>query len=89
MFNLSSFQSSQPTYPLSQLTGAAKVNDLDRRTLRVTQQDVLRLQITVNNVQFGGAEEEQCGAQLLGELAREVQRNAPEVGVPQQIVQVV
>jgi len=43
----------------------------------------------VNYVQFGGAEEEQCGAQLLGELAREVQRNAPEVGVPQQVVQVV
>ena len=34
-------------------------------------------------------QEEQRRAQLLGELPRQVEGDAPEVGVPQQIVQVV
>lgn len=40
-------------------------------------------------VQFGRREEQQRRAELLRELPREIQRDAPEVGVPQEVVQVV
>jgi len=43
----------------------------------------------VDDVELGRREEEQRSAQLLRELARQVQRNAAEVGVAQQVVQVV
>lgn len=48
-----------PTHPLSQLTGTAKVDDLYSGPLGITQQDVLRLQITVDDIQFWKEEEEQ------------------------------
>lgn len=43
----------------------------------------------MDDVEFWGGEEEQCGAELLGELASETERNAAEVSIPQQIVEVV
>lgn len=39
-------------YPLPELTRAAKVHELNRRTLRVAQQDVLGLQITVDYLEL-------------------------------------
>ena len=43
----------------------------------------------MDNVEFGRREEQQRRAQLLSKLARQVQRDAAEVGVAQQVVQVV
>lgn len=40
-------------------------------------------------VEFWGGKEEQSGAELLGKLSSQVQRYAPEVGVSQQVVQIV
>lgn len=77
------------THRLSQLTRAAKVNDLDRAPFGVAEEDVLWLQVTVDYAEFRCSQEKQCCAQLLGKLAREVQRNTTEVGVTQQIIQIV
>lgn len=43
----------------------------------------------MNDVQIHRREEVQCHAQLLGELARQVQRDAAKVRVTQQVVEVV
>jgi len=43
----------------------------------------------VDDVEVGCGKEQQRGAQLLRKLARQVQRDATEVGVAQQVVQVV
>jgi len=43
----------------------------------------------VYDVEFGRREEQQRRAQLLRKLARQIQRDAAEVGVAQQVVQVV
>lgn len=40
-------------------------------------------------VEFGCGEEQQCCAELLRKLPSEIQRYASEVGVPQQVIQVV
>ena len=77
------------THPLSELARAPEVDDLDGTALRVAQQDVLRLHVAVNDVQLRRREEQQRRAQLLRELTRQVERDAAEVGVPQQVVQVV
>ncbi|RUS72588.1 hypothetical protein EGW08_019651, partial [Elysia chlorotica] len=77
------------THPLSDLAGAAEVDDLDGAALGVAQQDVLGLEVAVDDVQLGRGQVEQRGAQLLGKLARQVQGNPAEVGVAQQVVQVV
>ena len=74
---------------MSELARAPEVDDLDGAALRVAQQDVLRLHVAVNDVQLGRREEQQRRAQLLRELTRQVERDAAEVGVPQQVVQVV
>ena len=77
------------TDPLAQLTGAAKVHNLDGAPLGVTKQDVLRLEVTVDDVELRRGQEEQCSAQLLGKLACEVEGHPTEVGVAQQVVEVV
>ena len=71
------------------MTRAAKVDDLDRRAFWVAQQDVLGFEVAVDDVEFGRREEQQRGAQLLRKLACQVQRDAAEVCVAQQVVQVV
>ena len=43
----------------------------------------------MDDVELWGCEEQQRCAQLLRELARQVERDATEVGVPQQVVEVV
>lgn len=43
----------------------------------------------MNDAELGGGQEEQGRAHLLRELARQVEGHAAEVGVPQQVVQVV
>jgi len=53
------------------------------------EEDVLGLEVAVDDGQFGRRQEEQRRAELLRELARQVQRDAAEVGVAQQVVQVV
>lgn len=77
------------SHPLSQLTGASEIHDLDGGSLGVAEQDVLGFEVTVDDAQLRRGQEEQCGAQLLSELARQVQRHATEIGVPQQVVQVI
>jgi len=77
------------TDPFAQLTRAAKVDNLDRRAFRVAEQDVLRLEVTVDDVELRRREEQQGRAQLLCKLARQIQRDAAEVGVAQKVVQVV
>lgn len=79
----------QRSHPLAQLTGAPEVHDLDGGSLGVAEQDVLGLEVTVDDAQLRRGQEEQRGAQLLSKLARQVQRHAAEIGVPQQVVQVI
>jgi len=43
----------------------------------------------VDDFHLGGGEEEERGGDLLGKLAREVERDAAEVGVAQQVIEVV
>lgn len=43
----------------------------------------------MDDAELGRGQEEQCRAQLLSELARQVERDAAEVGVAQEVVQVV
>jgi len=74
---------------MAELTGAAKVDNLDGTAFGVAQENVLWLQITVYDLQLWCPEEQQRSAQLLRKLARQVQRHSTEVGVTQQIVQVV
>ena len=77
------------THSLSELTGAAKVDDLDGTALGVAEEDVFGLEVAVDDVEFGRGEEEEGGAELLRELARQVERHATEVGVAEEVVQVV
>ena len=77
------------TNPLSELARAAEVDDLDGRPFGVAEQDVFRFEVAVDDAQLGRRQEEQRRAQLLRELARQVERHAAEVGVAQQVVQVV
>ena len=74
---------------MAELTGAAKVDNLDGTAFGVAQENVLWLQITVYDMQLWCPEEQQRSAQLLRKLARQVQRHSTEVGVTQKIVQVV
>lgn len=68
-------------YPLSKLTRAAEIDDFNGATLGIAEQDVLGLQITVDDVQFRRREEQEGGAELLGELSRQVQRDPPEIRI--------
>ena len=76
-------------YPLSNLTGAPKVDDPYGTPLRVTQEDILRLEVTVDDVEGGVGEKEEGRAQLLGKLAGEVERDSSEVGVSEELIEVV
>ena len=76
-------------YPLAELTRASEVDYFDGAALRVAQEDVLGLEVAVYDAELVGYEEHEGGAELLGELARQVERDALEVGVAQQVVQVV
>jgi len=71
------------------MTGTAKVHDLYRTALWVAEQNVFRLEVAVDDVQFRRRKEHQRHAQLLRKLARQVQGHAAEVGVAQQVVEVV
>lgn len=71
------------SHPLTKLTRASKVHDLDSTTLRVAQQYVFWFEIAVDDTEFWSGKKEEGGAELLSELACEIQRDASEVGVPQ------
>lgn len=77
------------TYAVIELARAAKVDNLDSTAFGVAQKDILGLEIAMNDLQFRRREEEQCSAQLLGELASQIERHAAEVGVAKQVVQVI
>ncbi len=77
------------SHPLAQLTGAPEIHDLDGGSLGVAEQDVLGFEVTVDDAQLRRGQEQQRGAQLLSKLARQVQRHAAEIRVPQQVVQVI
>jgi len=77
------------THTIAELTRTAKVNDLDGTALGVTEQNVLRLEIAVYNLQFRSSEEQQRRAQLLRKLARQIERHPAVVCVAQQVVKVV
>jgi hypothetical protein len=74
---------------LTKLTRRTKIDDFDGGALGVAEKDILRLQITVYNGQLGRRQEEQSRAKLLRKLPRQVEGDAAEVRVPQQVVQVV
>ena len=80
---------SAPTHPLVELTRAAEVQDLDGRPFGVAEHDVLRLEVAVDDLQLGRGQEAQRRAQLLRELPGERERDAAELGVSQQVEQVV
>lgn len=74
---------------MAQLAGAAKIHNFDGTAFRVAKQDVLGLKVTVDDAELRGCQEEQRSAQLLGKLAREVERDTTEIGVTEQVIEVV
>ena len=82
-------QNNRPTHPLTYLTWTAKVDYLYGAPLGIAQQDVLRLQITVNDAEFRCREKEQRRAELLGKLPCKVEGDTSEVCVPQEVVEVI
>lgn len=77
------------SYPLPYLTRTPKVDYPHSTSLWVAQKDVLRFEVTVDDLDIRGGEEEQSGAQLLGKLACKVQRHSSEVGIAQQFVEII
>ena len=57
-------------YPLSEVARGTKINNLDGAALRVAQQNILWLQVTVDNLDLRRGEEQQRRRDLLRELAR-------------------
>ena len=76
-------------YPLAELARAAEIDDLDGGSLWIAEEDVLGLEVAVDDAQLGRRQEQESRAELLGEFARQVEGNSAEVGVAQQIVEVV
>lgn len=74
---------------MAKLTGAAKIDDFDSRPLRVAEKNIFRLEVTVDNAQLGRREEEEGCTELLSKLARQIEGNAAEVCIPEEIVQIV
>jgi len=68
---------------------AAEVHNLYCTALWVAEQNIFRLEVAVDDVEFGRRKEHQSHAELLRELSRQVQRHASKVGVTQQVVEVV
>jgi hypothetical protein len=71
------------------MAGAAKVNDLDGAPFWISEQYVLGLEIAVDDVDVGIGHEGEGGEDLMCELPDEVEGDAMEVCVPQQVIQVV
>ena len=74
---------------LSYLARRPKVNYLDSAPLWVAQQNVFWLQITVDDFQLRGREKEEGCGDLLSKFPSQVEGDSPEVGVPEQVVEVV
>ena len=77
------------THSLSDLAGASKVDNPNGGPLWVAEENILRFEVTVDDIHLWRGEIEQSRAQLLGKLARQVKRDPTEVGVPEQLVEVV
>lgn len=77
------------THPLPELTGAAEIDDFDGGAFGVAEEDVLGFEVAVDDAELGGGEEEEGGAELLGEFPREVEGDAAEIGVAEEVVEVV
>lgn len=77
------------TYCFPNFARASKVDDLDGGPLRVLQQNILGLEITVDDADLIREQKVHRAADLLRKLAYKVKRDALEVGVPDQVVQVV
>ena len=77
------------TYPFAELARAAKVDNLDGTAFRVTEEDVFRLEVAVDDAQLRRAKKEERHAQLLRELAREVEGDAAEASIAQEVVKIV
>lgn len=71
------------------MTRAAKIYQLDGRAFRIYEENVLRFEIAVNNLEIRSGEEFQCGAQLLGKFAREIERDSTEVSIAKEVVEIV
>eukprot|EP00041_Stephanoeca_diplocostata_P019264 m.412702 g.412702 ORF g.412702 m.412702 type:complete len:433 (+) comp21258_c0_seq6:60-1358(+) len=71
------------------LARTSKVNKLDGGAFRILQQDILWLQITVNDLDSRRREEQERVEHLLRKLAYEIERDALEARVADQIVEVV
>eukprot|EP00964_Phaeocystis_antarctica_P151459 scaffold119065_cov63-Phaeocystis_antarctica.AAC.1 len=67
----------------------AEVDELDGGAPRVPQQDVLRLEVAVDDRDVAQREEAEGLEDALAELADEVERDALEARVPQQVIEVV
>ena len=77
------------TDPLSHLTGTPKVHNPNGTSLGIAEQYVLWLEIAVDDVERRVREKEESSAELLGKLASEIERDASEVGVAEEFVEVV
>jgi hypothetical protein len=74
---------------LTQLARTTKIDYFNSAPLRIAQQNILGLQIAMDYAQLGRCQKHQRRAQLLSELARQIQRNAAEIRIAQQVIQVI
>ena len=77
------------THPLRSLARAAEVDDLDLAPAWVDKENVLGLEVAVDDGKLLGGKKLQGGAELVGEFAGEVERDALEIGVANEVVQIV
>lgn len=64
------------------MTRATEVNYLYCATLRISQQNILRLEVTVDDIDLGGRHEEKGRKDLVSKFSDEVERDTMEVRVP-------
>mmetsp|Transcript_3808 Transcript_3808/g.12719 ORF Transcript_3808/g.12719 Transcript_3808/m.12719 type:complete len:418 (-) Transcript_3808:936-2189(-) len=76
-------------HALVRAAGGPKVDDLDGRPLGVPQQDVLRLEVAVDHGHLAEREEAKALEDLPRKLADQVEGDPAEVGVAQEVVEVV
>ena len=67
--------------------GAAKVDELDARAVRVAEEHVLGLHVAVHDADLGPREERERRQQLPPDRPHQVQRHAPKARQRQQLVQ--
>jgi hypothetical protein len=74
---------------MADMAAAAKVDNLDGGALWVLQENVFRFEVAMNHADIISPKEEEGVGDLHSKLADQVQGDAAEIGVADEVVQVV